>query len=153
MKGNPIVPQNHLSCRFGVNRISVVQQRRGENAREVNRQPEQKMMRIDFVRVVERTNRQCGVRVGLRQAIGAPGARKNSCGKHVIIIAFGMRQTVRLRVPTGKSLRGVWMKVLVTGGAGYIGSHAARLLRDHGHEILVYDNLRPDTAACQRIRT
>jgi UDP-glucose-4-epimerase GalE len=33
------------------------------------------------------------------------------------------------------------MKVLVTGGAGYIGSHAARLLRDHGHEILVYDNL------------
>ena len=33
------------------------------------------------------------------------------------------------------------MKVLVTGGAGYIGSHAARRLRDHGHEILVYDNL------------
>jgi UDP-glucose-4-epimerase GalE len=33
------------------------------------------------------------------------------------------------------------MKVLVTGGAGYIGSHAAKLLRDHGHEILVYDNL------------
>jgi len=33
------------------------------------------------------------------------------------------------------------MKVLVTGSAGYIGSHAARLLRDHGHEILVYDNL------------
>ncbi len=33
------------------------------------------------------------------------------------------------------------MKVLVTGGAGYIGSHAARLLRDHGHEIFVYDNL------------
>ena len=31
--------------------------------------------------------------------------------------------------------------MLVTGGAGYIGSHAARLLRDHGHEILVYDNL------------
>jgi len=33
------------------------------------------------------------------------------------------------------------MKVLVTGGAGYIGSHAARLLREYGHEILVYDNL------------
>ncbi len=33
------------------------------------------------------------------------------------------------------------MKVLVTGGAGYIGSHAARLLRDHGHDILMYDNL------------
>jgi UDP-arabinose 4-epimerase len=33
------------------------------------------------------------------------------------------------------------MKVLVTGGAGYIGSHAARLLRARGHDILIYDNL------------
>jgi UDP-glucose-4-epimerase GalE len=33
------------------------------------------------------------------------------------------------------------MIVLVVGGAGYIGSHAARLLRHHGHEALIYDNL------------
>ncbi len=33
------------------------------------------------------------------------------------------------------------MKVLVTGGAGYVGSHAARLLTAAGHEIWVYDNL------------
>ena len=33
------------------------------------------------------------------------------------------------------------MKVLVTGGAGYIGSHAARLLDRAGHEVWVYDNL------------
>lgn len=31
--------------------------------------------------------------------------------------------------------------VLVVGGAGYIGSHAARVLRRHGHEVVVYDNL------------
>jgi UDP-glucose-4-epimerase GalE len=31
--------------------------------------------------------------------------------------------------------------VLVVGGAGYIGSHAARTLRRHGHEVIVYDNL------------
>ncbi len=33
------------------------------------------------------------------------------------------------------------MRVLVTGGAGYIGSHAARALRQRGHEVLLYDNL------------
>ncbi|MBM3314442.1 UDP-glucose 4-epimerase GalE [candidate division WOR-3 bacterium] len=33
------------------------------------------------------------------------------------------------------------MKVLVTGGAGYIGSVATRLLLDAGHEVTVLDNL------------
>jgi UDP-glucose-4-epimerase GalE len=33
------------------------------------------------------------------------------------------------------------MKVLVIGGAGYIGSHTARVLRSHGHEVIIYDNL------------
>ncbi len=33
------------------------------------------------------------------------------------------------------------MKVLVIGGAGYIGSHTARALRRHGHEVTIYDNL------------
>ena len=33
------------------------------------------------------------------------------------------------------------VRVLVIGGAGYIGSHAARALRQRGHEVLLYDNL------------
>ena len=33
------------------------------------------------------------------------------------------------------------MKVLVTGGAGYIGSHAVKVLLDHHHEVHVLDNL------------
>jgi UDP-glucose 4-epimerase len=33
------------------------------------------------------------------------------------------------------------MNVLVTGGAGYVGCHAAKLLASEGHEIWVYDNL------------
>jgi UDP-glucose-4-epimerase GalE len=33
------------------------------------------------------------------------------------------------------------MKVLVTGGAGYVGSHAARCLSRAGHEVWIYDNL------------
>jgi UDP-glucose-4-epimerase GalE len=31
--------------------------------------------------------------------------------------------------------------VLVTGGAGYIGSHTAKALRRAGHEVVIYDNL------------
>jgi UDP-glucose-4-epimerase GalE len=33
------------------------------------------------------------------------------------------------------------MRVLVTGGAGYIGSHTTALLRASGHEVFVFDNL------------
>ena len=33
------------------------------------------------------------------------------------------------------------MKVLVTGGAGYIGSHVVKALGEKGYEILVFDNL------------
>lgn len=33
------------------------------------------------------------------------------------------------------------MKVLVTGGAGYIGSHCARELKRRGHEVVIYDDI------------
>ena len=33
------------------------------------------------------------------------------------------------------------VKVLVTGGAGYIGSHAVDSLNKHGHDVIVLDNL------------
>lgn len=33
------------------------------------------------------------------------------------------------------------MRILVIGGAGYIGSHVARAFLDKGHEVTVYDNL------------
>jgi UDP-glucose 4-epimerase len=33
------------------------------------------------------------------------------------------------------------MNILVTGGAGYIGSHAVHVFLEHGHNVWVYDNL------------
>jgi UDP-glucose 4-epimerase len=33
------------------------------------------------------------------------------------------------------------MKILVTGGAGYIGSHIVKVLGEKGHDVVVYDNL------------
>jgi UDP-glucose-4-epimerase GalE len=38
-------------------------------------------------------------------------------------------------------VKGSYVVVLVIGGAGYIGSHAARALKRSGHEPIVYDNL------------
>jgi UDP-glucose-4-epimerase GalE len=40
--------------------------------------------------------------------------------------------------PLAGTDRGV---VLVTGGAGYVGSHAAKALRLAGHDVVIYDNL------------
>src|SRR4030095_1808624 len=31
--------------------------------------------------------------------------------------------------------------ILVTGGAGYIGSHCAKVLRHSGHSVVIFDNL------------
>ena len=39
------------------------------------------------------------------------------------------------------------MNILVTGGAGYVGSHAARLLTREGHRVVVFDNLSRGHAA------
>lgn len=45
------------------------------------------------------------------------------------------------------------MRIVVTGGAGYIGSHAAQLLLERGHRVLVIDNLfRGHEAAIVRLR-
>jgi len=33
------------------------------------------------------------------------------------------------------------MKILVVGGAGYIGSHMVKMLLDRGHEVITFDNL------------
>ncbi len=41
----------------------------------------------------------------------------------------------------GSEGRNASVRVLVVGGAGYIGSHAARALWSRGHEVIIYDNL------------
>jgi dTDP-L-rhamnose 4-epimerase len=35
------------------------------------------------------------------------------------------------------------MRILVTGGAGFIGSHISAILRDAGHDVVVFDALHP----------
>ena len=37
------------------------------------------------------------------------------------------------------------MKILVIGGAGYIGSHVARMLADKGNKVSIIDNLSTGT--------
>jgi len=50
-----------------------------------------------------------------------------------------------------KKQKGNDLPILVVGGAGYIGSHAARALRRHGYEAIVYDNLSRGHAFWQRV--
>jgi UDP-glucose 4-epimerase len=47
-----------------------------------------------------------------------------------------------------KRFGGVRLTILVTGGAGYIGSHTARALRRAGYDVLLYDNL---SSGCRRL--
>ncbi|WP_295683424.1 UDP-glucose 4-epimerase GalE [uncultured Nevskia sp.] len=50
-----------------------------------------------------------------------------------------------MRKPSSKPLR-----LLVCGGAGYIGSHMCKLLAEHGHEVAVVDNLSTGHAEAVR---
>ena len=43
------------------------------------------------------------------------------------------------------------MRILVTGGAGYIGSHAVRLFLARGHDVWVYDNLSQGHRAAAKL--
>ncbi|HJN05280.1 MAG TPA: NAD-dependent epimerase/dehydratase family protein, partial [Bacteroidales bacterium] len=38
------------------------------------------------------------------------------------------------------------MKILVTGGTGYIGSHTVVELQNKGHEVIIVDNLSNSSA-------
>lgn len=48
---------------------------------------------------------------------------------------------VPLQEPPEISYNGAMKKILVTGGAGYIGSHVVKALGEKGYEVLTYDNL------------
>jgi len=57
------------------------------------------------------------------------------------VIGFETYERFRRAGPAQQPASGTAQKILVTGGAGYIGSHAVRLLQKLGYEIVVYDNL------------
>ena len=59
-------------------------------------------------------------------------------------LEFHKKQAISGR---GRQAR-ILLAILVTGGAGYIGSHAARALRRAGYEAVLYDNL---SAGCRRL--
>ena len=53
-----------------------------------------------------------------------------------------MNPKVRIKAPNNSPNT----RILVTGGAGYIGSHVVKQLGDAGHDVTVLDNLPPAAA-------
>lgn len=54
-----------------------------------------------------------------------------------VVVPFEIFQSLKkASAPPGHE-----QKILVTGGAGYIGSHTVRVLQDQGYEVVVLDNL------------
>jgi UDP-glucose-4-epimerase GalE len=52
-----------------------------------------------------------------------------------------MRDDLFADLKNGKTTKGYTMRVLVVGGAGYIGSHTVRAVKRAGHEVVIFDNL------------
>lgn len=63
-----------------------------------------------------------------------------SAGSGVALFFFGGGDTIAASWNTVDN-RKLFMKILVTGGAGYIGSHTCVELLEAGHDIVVLDNL------------
>jgi len=59
----------------------------------------------------------------------------------------------RLRIRKGNNTDKFEMNILVTGGAGYIGSHTAALLERSGHVPIIFDNLSTGRRAAAGKRT
>ena len=57
---------------------------------------------------------------------------------------FARRRRPRAR--SGATVRGVMSTILISGGAGYIGSHAAYVLKTKGHQPVIVDNLATGNA-------
>src|SRR5690606_4502272 len=77
------------------------------------------------------------------------GGAEGRCRSRVAAVGRGRPAARRasLRYAAG-------MRILVTGGAGYIGSHAARRLLEEGHRVLIVDNLsRGHLSAVEAVRS
>ncbi len=70
----------------------------------------------------------------IRQTVLSHSSQKLGVQRHRPITRCGSNMSYQERV----AFR---LAILVTGGAGYIGSHAAHALRRAGYEVIVYDNL------------
>ena len=91
----------------------------------------------------DRARRSDQPRARRSRSRGAPARRRTASGRAVHVGT--MRRTTRRRLPSGNRGRSPRMKVLITGGGGFVGNYLCAHCASEGDDVVCVDRSGPDS--------